>query len=72
MKFGKPKFKPPKAKGKLMLPNRAAVSALTKGGAGAQSIGNYAKLTPSGANAPATYPAIMQEGDEGASAAPDE
>lgn len=76
-KFGKPLGQPPKkAKGKgggqAMLPNRAAVAALTKGDPTQQSLGNYAKLTPSGASAPSTYPAIMAEGEQGVSAAPDE
>ena len=74
-KFGKPLHNPPKAKGKAlghaMLPNRAAVSQLTKGDPVQQSLGNYSKLTPSGVGAPQSYPAIMAEGQEGASAAPD-
>jgi hypothetical protein len=74
-KFGKPMFQPKKPKGKgggqAMLPNRAAVAALTKGDPTQQSLGNYAKLTPSGANAPATYGGIMDEGQAGVSAEPE-
>jgi len=74
-KFGRPLTPPPKkAKGKglghAMLPDRRAVAALTKGDPAQQSIGNYAKLTPSGGSAPATYGGIMDEGEEGVSAAP--
>jgi hypothetical protein len=76
-KFGRPmgpQPKKPKGKGggQAMLPNRAAVTQLTKGDPTQQSLGNYAKLTPSGASAPSSYPAIMAEGDQGVSAAPDE
>jgi hypothetical protein len=75
-KFGRPLTpQPKKPKGKglghAMLPNRAAVAQLTKGDPAQQSIGNYAKLTPSGGGAPSTYGGIMDEGEEGASAAPD-
>jgi hypothetical protein len=56
-------MKPPKIKPKAMLPNREAVNALTKGGAQAMSMGNYAKLTPSGAGAMgANYQTIIDMG----------
>lgn len=71
MKFGNAKGPQPKrAKGKpgaqVMLPNRGALDQLTKGSSAQQSLGNYAKMTPSGAGAPSSYPAIMQEGQAGA------
>ena len=73
MKFGKPLTKPPKPRSKAMLPSREAVAQLTKGGPGAQSISNYAKLTPSGATAMATpYGNIEQMGEAGASAEPEQ
>lgn len=55
--------KPFKLKTKAMLPNREAVNALTKGGPAAMSMGNYAKLTPSGAGAMgASYQSIIDRG----------
>jgi hypothetical protein len=74
-KFGNPMGKVPPAKGKgggqALLPNKAALNALTKGNPVAQSLGNYAKMTPSGAAAMnQTYPQIMAEGEEGASVLP--
>ena len=42
-----------------LLPNRHAVAELTKGDPWQRSIGNYAKLTPSGANAPTHYQTII-------------
>lgn len=54
--------KPFKLKTKAMLPNREAVNALTKGGAQAMSLGNYAKLTPSGSNALTSYQSIIDQG----------
>lgn len=54
--------KPFKLKTKAMLPSREAVNALTKGGAQAMSLGNYAKLTPSGANALTSYQSIIDQG----------
>jgi hypothetical protein len=54
-----------------MFPDRAALMQVTKGNPMQQSLGNYAKLTPSGASAMAkTYPEIMAEGQEGASVLP--
>jgi hypothetical protein len=38
-----------------LLPHRDAVETLTKGNPWERSTGNYAKLTPSGANAPRSY-----------------
>jgi hypothetical protein len=74
-KFGRPLTQPKRPKGKgggqAMLPNRAAVTALTKGDPTQQSIGNYAKLTPSGANAPTTYGGVMDEATAGVSAEPE-
>ena len=75
-KFGRPLVpQPKKGKGKglghAMLPDRRAVAALTKGDPAQQSIGNYAKLTPSGGGAPGTYGGIMDEAEQGASAVPD-
>lgn len=68
MKFGKVLgATPKKAKGKpgqqAMLPSREALAQLTKGSPDQQALGNYAKLTPSGAGAPATYPAIIAEAE---------
>lgn len=60
----------PKPHKKVMLPSREAVNKLTKGGPMAMSMGNYAKLTPSGANAPAGYQTIIDMGTAGASAKP--
>jgi hypothetical protein len=70
-KFGRTLGTPPKrAKGKgggqEMLPSRHAMSTLVGGSPMDRSLGNYAKMTPSGAGAPQTYPAIMQEGQAGA------
>jgi hypothetical protein len=55
-------MKPVKLKTKAMLPNREAVNQLTKGGAQAMSLGNYAKLTPSGAGALTSYQSIIDQG----------
>jgi hypothetical protein len=61
---------PKRAKGKPgqqeMLPSRHAMSTLVGGSPMDRSLGNYAKMTPSGAGAPGSYPAIMQEGQAGA------
>jgi hypothetical protein len=38
-----------------LLPGRHAMAVLTKGNPWERSMGNYAKLTPSGANAPPHY-----------------
>jgi hypothetical protein len=48
-----------------LLPNRHAVAELTKGDPWQRSIGNYAKLTPSGANAPMSYQTIIDMGNLG-------
>lgn len=58
-------MKPPKLPTphkKAMLPSRAAVNQLTKGGPMAMSMGNYAKLTPSGAGALTNYQSIIDQG----------
>jgi hypothetical protein len=52
----------PKPHKKAMLPSREAVNQLTKGGAQAQSLGNYAKLTPSGSGALTSYQSIIDQG----------
>lgn len=73
MKFGKVLGTQPKrAKGKPgrqeMLPSRHAMASLVGGSPMDRSMGNYAKLTPTGAGAMAeSYPTIMSEGE----AAPD-
>ena len=48
-----------------LLPNRHAVAELTKGDPWQRSMGNYAKLTPSGANAPTSYQDITDMGTMG-------
>jgi len=72
IKFGKPSKSAPgiqqnkgKGGGQALLPNRAAMNQLLKGEPSQQLIGNYAKFVPSGANAPQSYPAIMQLGQKG-------
>lgn len=70
MKFGNakgPQPRRPKGKGggQAMLPNRAAMNQLVKGNPEQQSMGNYAKLTPTGAGAPMDYGGIMDEGEQG-------
>jgi len=55
---------------KVMLPSREALAKLTKGGAQAMSLGNYAKYTPSGAGAPANYRDIFDMGRLGISVKP--
>jgi len=76
MKFGNPMGRVPRPKGKgggrEMLPSRHAVSQLVGGTPEQRSLNNYAKLTPSGAAAPSSYPAIMSMADEGDAAASDE
>lgn len=69
MKFGKTSKGSPgvfanrgKGGGAQYLPNRAAVNKLIHGDPAQRSMGNYAKLTPSGASAPQTYPAIIALG----------
>ena len=69
-KFGNPFGKVPKPNGKghksELLPSRHAMSELTKGTAQQRSYQNYAKLTPSGANAPTDYQSIIDMGNKGA------
>ena len=48
-----------------LLPNRHALAELTKGNPWQRSMGNYAKLTPSGANAPTSYQDIIDMGTLG-------
>jgi len=66
-KFGNPKGKKvPIATGKYSkqeyLPNRAALNQLTGGNPEQRSLGNYAKLTPSGNAAPTNYQTIIDMG----------
>lgn len=51
-----------KGGGQEMLPSRHAVSQLVKGDPIQRSMGNYAKLTPSGAGAPMHYQTITDMG----------
>ncbi len=53
-----------------LLPSRHAMAQLTTGNPWQRSIGNYAKLTPSGANAPTSYQDIVDMAEMGASAKP--
>lgn len=53
-----------------LLPGRHAMAQLTKGDPWQRSIGNYAKLTPSGANAPTSYQDIIDMAAHGASVKP--
>lgn len=55
-----------KGGGSEMLPSRHAVSQLVKGNPIQRSMGNYAKLTPSGASAPMNYQTIIDMGQTGA------
>lgn len=48
-----------------LLPHKDAVAELTKGNPWQRSMGNYAKLTPSGANAPMNYQDIIDMGTLG-------
>jgi hypothetical protein len=48
-----------------MLPSRHAVSQLVGGDPTQRSIGNYAKLTPSGAGTPSTYQDIQDMAQQG-------
>jgi hypothetical protein len=66
MKFGPKKINPGTGrliqhhgKGEVLLPSRRAVKELTKGTPAQQSFQNYAKLTPSGRNAPTSYQDII-------------
>ena len=49
-----------------MLPHKDAMDQVTKGDPWQRSIGNYAKLTPSGAGAPSEYQDIINMGTLGA------
>lgn len=53
-----------------LLPHRSALNQLTKGNPQQRSFQNFAKLTPSGANAPMTYQSIIDMATMGASAKP--
>jgi hypothetical protein len=53
-----------------LLPGRNAMETLTKGSPWDRSMGNYAKLAPSGANAPATYQDIIDMATMGVDAKP--
>lgn len=46
----------------VRLPDKKAMNQLTRGDSVQQSLGNYAKLTPSGASA--SYSDILQQGDD--------
>jgi hypothetical protein len=74
VKFGNHRGKFPKPNGKgsrqEMLPSRNALAQLT-GSPFPRSINDYAKLTPSGANAPPTYGDIMSMAEAGVSAEPE-
>lgn len=48
-----------------VLPNRAALNQLTKGNPEQQSLGNYAKLTPSGAAGATNYQSIIDMANKG-------
>ena len=48
-----------------MLPSRHAVNQLTGGDPVQRSMGNYAKLTPSGAGAPGSYQDIIDMAQNG-------
>jgi hypothetical protein len=48
-----------------MLPSRHAVSELVGGSPVQRSLGNYAKMTPSGAGAPGTYQDIQDMVQQG-------
>lgn len=53
-----------------LLPGRHAMETLTKGDPWQRSMGNYAKLVPSGRNAPMHYQDIIDMATMGASAKP--
>lgn len=59
-----------KGGGQEMLPGRGAMSMLVHGDPVQRSLGNYAKLTPSGAGAPMSYQTITDMGQKGATLAP--
>lgn len=48
-----------KGGGQALLPDRRAVDKLLNGNPYERSMGNYAKLTPSGRNGPMTYQSII-------------
>lgn len=54
-----------KGGGQQLLPHKDAVETLTKGDPWQRSMGNYAKLTPSGANGPMNYQDIIDMGTLG-------
>lgn len=70
MKRSKPTINKGKGGGQEMLPSRHALSQLVGGTPEQRSMNNYAKLTPSGAGALTTYPAIIAEGEKGADVLP--
>lgn len=53
-----------------LLPSRHAMAQLQNGDPWQRSVGNYAKLTPSGANGPNTYQDIIDMADNGVSILP--
>lgn len=53
-------------KGEALLPSRRAMNQLTKGNPSQRSFQNYAKLTPSGRNAPLSYQDITDMARMGA------
>lgn len=68
MKFGPAKInpgtgrliqQPNKGSKEQLLPSRHAMDQLTKGDPWQRSMSNYAKLTPSGRNAPSKYQTII-------------
>jgi len=72
-KFGNSRAKIPKPVGKNrvdMLPSRKALKELAFGDPMQRSMGNYAKLTPSGSGALKTYGSIIDMGDYGPSLVP--
>lgn len=56
---------PSKGSKQHLLPHKDAVEQLTKGNPWQRSMGNYAKLTPSGRNAPMNYQDIIDMGTLG-------
>ena len=53
-----------------LLPGRHAMETLTKGSPWDRSMGNYAKLVPSGANAPTSYQDIIDMATMGVNVKP--
>jgi hypothetical protein len=73
-KFGPKKINPGtgrlivhRGKGEKLLPSPSALKTLTKGNPQERSFQNYAKLTPSGRNAPVSYQDITDMARMGAS-----